>query len=127
MRLPMIRMGSGIVALALLASASPAVSESIAPAVADAMAQAASPQAIAEYRRALSAYEQARAAFEQQAGAYWTAIADKRRGRNAKRRERQAVTLDDYVLAQPPAYTGPKRPVVWLRIQRSSQTSSWSV
>jgi len=111
MRLPLIRMGSGFIALALLACASPAASESLAPAVADAMAQAASPQAIAEYRRALSAYEQARAAFEQQAGAYWTAIADKRRGRNAKRRERQAVTLDDYVLAQPPAYSGPKRPV----------------
>lgn len=109
MRLPLIRIGSGCVALALLASAMPAIAEPSSPA--DAMAQAASPQAIAEYRRALSAYEQARAAFEQQAGAYWTAIADKRRGRNAKRRERQAVTLDDYVLAQPPAYSGPKRPV----------------
>lgn len=111
MHLPLIRMGSGFVALALLTSALPASSETLTPAVADALAQAASPQAIAEYRRALSDYEQARAAFEQQAGAYWTAIADKRRGRNAKRRERQAVTLDDYVLAQPPAYNGPKRPV----------------
>jgi len=47
------------------------------------MAQAASPQAIAEYRRKLREYQEARAAFEQEAGAYWTSIADKRRGRNA--------------------------------------------
>ena len=75
------------------------------------MAQAASPQAIAEYRRKLKEYQEARAAFEEQAGAYWTSISEKRRGRNAKRRERQAITLDDYVLTQPPVYTGPKRPV----------------
>ena len=75
------------------------------------MAQAASPQAIAEYRRKLKEYQEARAAFEQEAGAYWSAIAEKRRGRNAKRRERQPITLDDYVLTQPPVYTGPKRPV----------------
>ena len=81
------------------------------PATAEAMAQAASPQAIAEYRRKLREYQEARAAFEQEAGAYWTSIADKRRGRNAKRRERQAIALDDYVLTQPPVYTGPKRPV----------------
>ncbi len=41
-------------------------------ATADAMAQAASPQAIAEYRRLLADYQEARAAFEQEAGAYWS-------------------------------------------------------
>jgi hypothetical protein len=76
-----------------------------------AMAQAASPQAIAEYRRKLKEYQETRAAFDAQAGAYWTAIADKRRGRNAKRRAQQAIALDDYVLTQPPVYSGPKRPV----------------
>jgi hypothetical protein len=80
-------------------------------ATADAMAQAASPQAIAEYRRKLREYQEARAAFEQEASVYWSSIADKRRGRNAKRRERQTIALDDYVLTQPPVYTGPKRPV----------------
>jgi hypothetical protein len=75
------------------------------------MAQAASPQAIAEYRRKLKEYQEARAAFEEEAGAYWAAISEKRKGRNAKRRERQTVALDDYVLTQPPVYTGPKRPV----------------
>ena len=81
------------------------------PATSGAMAQAASPQAIAEYRRLLREYQEARAAFEEQAGAYWNSIAEKRRGRNAKRRDHLAVGLDDYVLTQPPVYAGPKRPV----------------
>ena len=110
MRLPLIRIGSGFVALALLAGESPAVATE-PPSTADAMAQAASPQAIAEYRRKLKEYQEARAAFEEEAGAYWAAISEKRKGRNAKRRERQTITLDDYVLTQPPVYSGPKRPV----------------
>ncbi|MGE0286924.1 MAG: hypothetical protein AB7I42_18425 [Bradyrhizobium sp.] len=77
--------------------------------VANAMAQ--SPQAMAEYRRKLKEYQEARAAFEEEAGAYWGAIYQKRKGRNAKRRAGQAVTLDDYVLTHPPVYTGPKKPV----------------
>jgi hypothetical protein len=91
-------------AVAMDATALPATTQ-------DAMAQAASPQAIAEYRRKLREYQEARAAFEQEAGAYWGSISEKRRGRNAKRRERQPIALDDYVLTQPPVYTGPKRPV----------------
>jgi hypothetical protein len=86
-------------------------SSALPPTVANAMAQAVSPQAIAEYRRKLQEYQQARSAFEAEAGAYWGAITDKRRGRNAKRREHQPITLDDYVLTQPPVYSGPKRPV----------------
>ncbi len=99
---------------ALLLIAPPAVAmDSVSPpaATADAMAQAASPQAIAEYRRKLGEYQEARAAFDAEAGAYWNSIAGKRRGRNAKRRERQPIGLDDYVLTQPPVYTGPKRPI----------------
>jgi len=76
-----------------------------------AMAQAASPQAIAEYRRLLQQYQEVRGAFDQEAGAYWSSITEKRRGRNAKRREHLAINLDDYVLTQPPVYTGPRRPV----------------
>jgi len=104
----------GYLALALLLiapRASAIEAATLPPATAGAMAQAASPQAIAEYRRKLKEYLEARAAFEQEAGAYWSSIADKRRGRNAKRRERQTIALDDYVLTQPPVYTGPKRPV----------------
>ena len=85
-------------------------SSALPPAVSNAMAQA-SPQAIAEYRRKLKEYQEARAAFDEEAGAYWSQISDKRRTRNAKRRSGQQVALDDYVLEQPPVYTGPKRPV----------------
>jgi hypothetical protein len=55
-------------------------------------------------------YLAARAAFKAEAEGYWTLIAEKRRGRNAKRREHQQITLDDYVLTQPPVYRGPSRP-----------------
>ncbi len=113
MRPHAIRLCSGYLALALLLTA-PQVgatdSSALPPAPADALAQAASPQAVADYRRKLREYQEARAAFEQEASAYWSSIADKRRGRNAKRRERQAIALDDYVLTQPPVYAGPKRP-----------------
>jgi hypothetical protein len=112
MRLLLIRMGSGFVTLALFAG-TPAMAMDVdvfPPSTGDAMAQAASPQAIAEYRRKLREYEEARAAFEEEARAYWSSISEKRKGRNAKRRERQAIVLDDYVLTQPPVYSGPKRP-----------------
>src|SRR6202158_3703757 len=106
--------GSGYLALALLLIAPQAVAMDAAvlpAATADAMAQAASPQAIAEYRRKLKEYLEARAAFDQEAGAYWSSIADKRRVRTAKRRDRQSSALDDYVLTKPRLYPGPKRPV----------------
>jgi hypothetical protein len=109
-----IRFCSGYLALALLLTAPPAAAmdASALPAiVADARAQAASPPAIAEYRRRLREYQEARAAFEAEASAYWSSIAEKRRGRNAKRREHLAIALDDYVLTQPPVYAGPRRPV----------------
>ena len=93
----MIRSSIGCIALALLLGGSPA--------------QAASPYAIAEYQRRLAEYQEARTAFEAEAGAYWSSIVEKRRGRNAKRREHLAIALDDYVLTQPPSYSGPKRPV----------------
>src|SRR5712664_3908642 len=114
MRPHAIRYGPGYLALALLLIAPQAVAmdaTALPRAAAGAMAQAASPQAIAEYRRKLREYQEARAAFEQEASAYWNSIAEKRRGRNAKRRDRQAIALDDYVLTQPPVYAGPKRPV----------------
>jgi hypothetical protein len=101
-------------ALALLVAAprgSAMETHALPAAASDAMAQVASEPAIAEYRRLLKQYLEARGAFEQEAGAYWNAISEKRRGRNAKRRDHQTIALDDYVLTQPPVYTGPKRPV----------------
>jgi hypothetical protein len=109
-----IRSCLGVLAAALLLIAPPAVAvetSALPEAVANAMAQADSPQAVTEYRRKLREYQEARAAFDAEAGAYWTSISAKRRGRNAKRRDHQPIALDDYVLTQPPVYTGPKRPV----------------
>src|SRR5580704_6427759 len=76
-----------------------------------ARAQMASPEAIADYQRRLAEYQAMHDAYEADASAYWSAIAEKRRGRNAKRREHQPVVLDDYVLTQPPVYAGPRRPI----------------
>jgi hypothetical protein len=106
-----IRRALTLVPLALMLLAPRALAQQPPSATADAMAQAASPQAIAEYRRKLREYQEARAAFEAEASAYWSQISEKRRTRNAKRRERQPITLDDYVLTHPPVYAGPKRPV----------------
>jgi hypothetical protein len=69
-----------------------------------------SPAAANDYRRKLEAYQAARQKFEEEAGAYWTAIADKRRVRNAKRRNKEQILLEDYVLTQPPVYAGPPKP-----------------
>jgi hypothetical protein len=105
-----------LIPLALLAGAPLAsAQDGMAPEVAAAssmglLAQMASPQAISDYRRRLAEYQAAREAYEAEASAYWSSIAEKRRGRNAKRREHQVVTLDDYVLTQPPVYAGPRRP-----------------
>ena len=80
------------------------------PGIPAATAPAASP-AMIEYRRKLEEYTKARQKFDDEASAYWKSIADKRRLRNAKRRANQAIVLEDYVLIQPPAYSGPPQPV----------------
>jgi hypothetical protein len=80
-----------------------------------AVAQSAKPvvsaTAMAEYRRALDAYNKVHDAYVASASAYWSAIADKRKTRFAKRARNEPLVIDDYVLTQPPAYTGPPKPV----------------
>jgi hypothetical protein len=63
-----------------------------------------------DYQRKLAQYTAARQAYEEAANLYWDAIADKRRARIAKRRNNEEIVLDDYVLTQPPVYSGPPRP-----------------
>ncbi|MBR0848003.1 hypothetical protein JQ543_09640 [Bradyrhizobium diazoefficiens] len=90
----------------------PSVSNAKAQLLSQFLAQGAGASpAVLEYRRKLAEYQAARAAFDAEAGAYWGQISEKRKGRNAKRRSGQQVTLDDYVLEHPPLYSGPKRPV----------------
>ena len=83
------------------------------PAPLPAAAQNAPPGAAAsaDYQTRLAQYQAARGAYEAEASAYWDAVAAKRRVRNAKRRDHQSIDLDDYVLTQPPVYSGPARPI----------------
>ena len=65
---------------------------------------------IATYRGKLAKYTKAHDAFEKLAVPYWKLISEKRTLRHAKRANNQQVTIKDYVLEQPPAYTGPPKP-----------------
>jgi hypothetical protein len=69
-----------------------------------------SPATLADYQAKLEIYKRVHSAYERQAAAYWNAVAEKRRIRNAKRREHARIALDDYMLTQPPVYTGPPEP-----------------
>ena len=90
----------GLLAVLLPAAAGPARAQS-----------AATNAAVADYQAKLAPYLQARSAYDAEASAYWDAVVEKRRARNAKRRNNDAVGLDDYVLTQPPVYAGPPRPI----------------
>jgi hypothetical protein len=72
---------------------------------------AASAAAMAEYRRALEEYNKIHDAYVATASAYWSAIADKRKARFAKRARGETLVIDDYVLTQLPVYTGPSKPL----------------
>jgi len=79
-------------------------------AVTDPNAPTSSPEVMAEYQRKLEEYTRIRDKFEKEAATYWNAIAEKRRSRLIKRSNGQQIVLDDYVLTQPPVYSGPARP-----------------
>jgi hypothetical protein len=66
---------------------------------------------LAAYRSKLARYEKVHRAYEKRADVYWDEISAKRRLRIDKRRRHEPPALSDYVLAQPPVYTGPPRPV----------------
>jgi hypothetical protein len=72
---------------------------------------AVTPEQMAEYRKKLAEYKIVRQKFDDEAAIYWTSIGDKRRARYAKRRNNEKILLDDYVLTQPPVYTGPPAPI----------------
>jgi len=88
--------------VAALVHVAPVHTQSLAP---------VAPAAIADYEAKLAIYERIHGAHEAQAAAYWDAIGEKRRLRNEKRRNHLPIALDDYVLTQPPIYSGPPRPI----------------
>lgn len=77
----------------------------------DPNAPTVSPAAMAEYQRQLEEYTRIRDKYEKEAASYWSAIAEKRRTRLSKRSNGQQIAPDDYVLTQPPVYSGPEKPV----------------
>jgi hypothetical protein len=87
--------------IAMLAAAQPAYAQTNGPAALSA----------ADYQARLAQYLQARQAYAADADAYWNAVVEKRRTRNAKRRDHLPIQLADYVLTQPPLYSGPPRPI----------------
>jgi len=66
-------------------------------------------QAMPEDQR-LDEYIRARQKVDDDSSRYWALIVEKRRNRMAKRRDNEVLRIDDYVLTQPPVYTGPPRP-----------------
>src|SRR5262245_49792203 len=67
------------------------------------------PQELAYYSK-LAEYKRIRGAYDKEASAYWDLIADKRSARRKDRAAGRAITLDHYVLDQPPVYRGPAEP-----------------
>jgi hypothetical protein len=65
---------------------------------------------MAQYRRALDEYDRAWQSYAGESSAYWNLISEKRQLRNAKRARGEPLAISDYVLAQPPVYTGPPKP-----------------
>ena len=65
---------------------------------------------MAQYRRALADISRRRRPYDAAAEAYWSSIAEKRHLRTAKRANHEPISIDDYVLTQPPVYTGPPKP-----------------
>jgi hypothetical protein len=89
-----------ILATCLLLAAQPAGAQSAPP----------SDAALADYQAKLAQYQTAHDAYDEEANRYWTSVSEKRKLRNAKRRSHEAMALADYVLTQPPVYSGPPRP-----------------
>src|SRR5262249_48095568 len=74
-------------------------------------ATAPSPAAMAEYRRKWEEYPPARGKYEAGADAYGVPAGEKRKLRRVKRPNNQDIVPGDYVLPQPPVYSGPPKPV----------------
>ena len=102
----------------LLAHEAPASERAAHSAQASGIAASDTQAAIADYRRKLAAYTRAWQKYDSEAQAYWNSITEKRRIRNAKRRNHQEILVDDYVLTQPPVYSGPSKPVDPSAIER---------
>jgi hypothetical protein len=85
------------------------------PMARNAMAQDAAPasklaQLSPDQRRTYDAWRNARTAFDTELDTYWTAVNTRRDERRRKRSAGQSFLARDYVMTQPPKYTGPALP-----------------
>jgi hypothetical protein len=92
---------------------SPAASQTAQPDLAPAPSDLTA--AMPQYRRALEEYNKAWQSYTAAASAYWNLVSERRQLRNGKRARGEPLSISDYVLAQPPVYTGPPKPVNPLR------------
>lgn len=80
----------------------------------DVRAQSAERQALAKLtpaqRKTLKTYQAARRSYERKLDAYWRQVDLKRKQRRSRAAKGHAITAQDYVQTQPPAYAGPSRP-----------------
>ncbi len=88
---------------------SPAASQTAQPDLAPAPSDLTA--AMPQYRRALEEYNKAWQSYTAAASAYWNLVSERRQLRNGKRARGEPLSISDYVLAQPPVYTGPPKPV----------------
>jgi hypothetical protein len=70
----------------------------------------------AAQQRIYDDWRAAQRAHDRQADAYWSQVERKKDQRRAKRRSGQSFALADFVLEQPPKYTGPELPAEIARI-----------
>ena len=77
--------------------------------------------AMAQYHRALDEYNKARQSYAAASDAYWNLISEKRQLRNTKRARGEQLSITDYVLVQPPVYTGPPKPQNPLKLELPSR------
>jgi hypothetical protein len=67
-------------------------------------------QQLAAYHAKLAAYKKVHDPYKRKATAYWYRIVAKRKNRRTKRAHGLTIKLTDYVLDQPPVYSGPPEP-----------------
>jgi hypothetical protein len=99
----------GLLVALLLSSIEVGAAETITPGQDRTSAALFVAQAMPEDQR-LDEYIRARQKFVDDSSRYWALIVEKRRNRMAKRRNNEMLRIDDYVLTQPPVYTGPPKP-----------------
>ncbi len=103
-------LGLALAAALLFAAAPASVEDASAEPKTEKTKTAAKTAAKPAPKAKIDEYLAAKAAYEKSLDAYWDDIATKRRARMTKRRDKQQIALEDYVLTQPPAYDGPPRP-----------------